>query len=93
MTTTPDRIWVTPRDEECNWIGDAYSAPDPDYDAPQIEYVRADLVQRDLRDWFAGKALSSMITDYRGIRGLDPKVLAKQAYGIADAMIDVRGER
>ncbi|MBD9529019.1 hypothetical protein [Paracoccus sp. PAR01] len=40
MTTTPDRIWVTPGPEKCNWIGDAYSAPDPDYDAPQIEYVR-----------------------------------------------------
>jgi hypothetical protein len=41
-----------------------------------------------LRDWFAGQALASHIL--RGLQCAENEVVARQAYGLADAMLAQR---
>lgn len=50
-----------------------------------------------LRDWFAGQALGGVIllameVAKAGLPAADPKIMARQAYEIADAML-VEGEK
>ncbi|MCK9549179.1 hypothetical protein [Aquamicrobium sp.] len=50
-----------------------------------------------LRDWFAGQALAGMLTGQNVWHGDSPRLIAVQAYEIADRMIaeraKVRGEK
>ena len=43
--------------------------------------------ERDLRDWFAGLAMQSLIGDKRIEFPLDEQLVAMRAYEVADAMI------
>lgn len=44
----------------------------------------------ELRDWFAGKALMSMLSAVQDITESTPSTAAKYAYKFADAMIKAR---
>jgi len=43
-----------------------------------------------LRDWFAGQAMIALVTI---IPAAQNERIAAQAYGLADAMLDARGDR
>ena len=47
----------------------------------------------DLRDYFAAKALMSMLSPVQDIGEGTPKIAAKWAYKFADAMIEERNEQ
>jgi len=47
----------------------------------------------DLRDWFAGKALMSMLSAVQNITDSTPSIAARYSYKIADAMIEERKKK
>ncbi len=50
-----------------------------------------DLIEiTDLRDWFAGMALSRMANNYPAIPQNGNGAIAKECYGLADAMLKER---
>lgn len=49
--------------------------------------------ERDLRDWFAGLAMQSFISDPRVEFPLDEQIVSLRAYEVADAMMEAREER
>lgn len=64
-------------------------------DCPVLAAIIAASVPMSRRDWFAFAALQGRISNYHSVPGLGFKVLAEEAYGIADAMLEesARGNR
>lgn len=58
----------------------------------RIKEATEQVLQLDLRDYFAAKAMQALIT--RETRLIDdPMVYADAAYDVADAMLKARGEK
>jgi hypothetical protein len=66
--------------------------PIPEHTKRDFEYPNQ-YEGMDLRDYFASKALMSMLSPVQDITESTPNVAARLAYKFADAMMEVRNER
>ena len=58
------------------------------YDAMLVDPEK----EQDLRDWFAGLAMQGLLQSFNGDVMLDDELMARRAYEIADAMMEVRND-